>query len=97
MFSLFKEGVSRELGVYSSWNLCRVRAEYEIWSPQSETELVNRLVSQKNNGVISAETATELSPDSQPDEKSRLDSELKALEDKKMADSAFENNIGGKE
>lgn len=97
MFSLFKEGVSRELGVYSSWNLCRVRAEYEIWSPQSETELVNRLVSQKNSGVISAETATELSPDSQPDEKSRLDSELKALENKKTADSAFENNIGGTE
>ena len=76
LFSLFKEGVSKELGAYTSWNLCKVREQYEIWTPQSEVEFTNRLITQKQAGVISAQTATELSLDAQPDEKSRLAVEL---------------------
>lgn len=77
MIRLFKDGVSKELGVYTSWNLCKVRAEYELYEPQSETEFVNRLITQKQSGIISGETATNLSPDAQPDEKHRIERELK--------------------
>lgn len=76
MFSVFKEGVSKELKQYSKWNLCKIRAEYEIWAPQSDTEFVSRLVIQKQSNIISGETATELSMDSQPDEIDRLRREL---------------------
>lgn len=75
MFSIFKEGVSMELKKYVAWNRCRVRASFEVWMPQSETEYVNRLVVQKTSGIISGETATELSPDSQPDENARINRE----------------------
>ena len=85
MFSLFKDGVSKELERYAQWNLCRVRAEYDVWMPQSETEYVNRLVVQKQSGIISGETATELSPDSQPDEKSRLSEELIKLQEQMVS------------
>lgn len=99
MFALFKEGVSRELGVYAQWNLCNVRAEYDIWNPQSETELANRLVAQKQAGILSAETATELSPDSQPDEKSRIDEEMRIAEEKlaKQAQNNIDPNNGGQQ
>jgi hypothetical protein len=84
MFMLFKEGVSRELGAYTKWKKCKVRAEYDLWIPQSDYELAQRLVTQKQAGVISAETATELSPDAQPDEKSRIDNEMALLQAKQM-------------
>lgn len=75
MIELFQEGVSKELGVYTDWNLCKVRAEFQVYNPQSETELVNRLVVQKQSGIISSETATYHSPDALPDERDRLKSE----------------------
>jgi len=81
MMELFKEGVSKELIKYAEWSACKVRAEYELYVPQSETEFVNRLVSQTQNGIISIETATEISPDSQPDERQRLEREkIKKIE-----------------
>lgn len=76
MAYLFKYGVSMELGKFVLWNRCNIRAEYDLWTPQSETEYVNRLVIQKQSGIISSQTATQLSPDSQPDELSRISKEV---------------------
>lgn len=76
MAYLFKHGVSVELGRFVRWNRCNIRAEYDLWSPQSDTEYVNRLVVQKQSGIISSQTATQLSPDSQPDELARISREI---------------------
>lgn len=97
MFSLFKDGVSKELERFAQWNVCKVRAEYDIWMPQSETEYVNRLVVQKQAGIISADTATELSPDSQPDEKGRLAEYARLLEEKEAKAVALKEKTQTKE
>lgn len=86
MFALFKDGVSKELKRYTYWKNCRIRAEYDLWMPQSETDVANRLITQKQAGIISAETATDLSPDSQPDEHSRLEKEAAELAAKEIVE-----------
>ena len=91
MIALFKEGVSKELGVFAKWNLCKVRAGYELWMPQSDNDVANRLITQKQSGVISAQTATELSPDAQPDEVSRLAEELRISKESIVENPTDEN------
>lgn len=88
---LFKAGVSMELGKFSKWNLCKVRAQYDLWIPQSDTETSNRLITQKQAGIISAQTATELSPDSQPDELSRIAAETATIQ-AKLTEEENNNN-----
>ena len=90
MFELFKDGVSKELGCFAEWNRCKIRASFQIWSPQSETEFINRLVVQKQSGIISGETATDLSPDAQPDEISRIKRET-TQEETNIEDEKLEN------
>lgn len=54
-----------------------IRADFDIWFPQSDSDIVSNIASLRDRKVISVVTATEMSPYSAHDEYDRLQSEIK--------------------
>lgn len=85
MCRLFKEGLAKELvqkgiqptAVTDFQNL-HINAKFVVWRPQSETELVARLRTGVESGILSVESATDKNPDASPDEKNRIRKEKEA-------------------
>lgn len=82
MCRLFKEGLANELvntGVQptaiTDFENLHINAQFKIWRPQSDTELVNRLVAGKGAGILSIQTAAAANPDAMPDEEARIQKE----------------------
>lgn len=82
MCRLFKEGLANELvntGVQptaiTDFENLHINAQFKIWRPQSDTELVSRLVAGKGAGILSIQTATAANPDAMPDEEARIQKE----------------------
>lgn len=72
MCQLFKYGLGIEENRVSEYNLLSIRAEFDVWMPQSDTEIVNNIVQLKSAKAISNETAAEISPLSSSDETARI-------------------------
>ena len=87
MIRIFVFGYSNERKKIAEFSRLNIRAELDVWIPQSDTEIVSNLVQLKGSGLISVETGTEVSPYSTPDEVVRIKSEA---EDDNNAD---DNNI----
>lgn len=82
MCRLFKEGLANELvntGVQptaiTDFENLHINAQFKIWRPQSDTELVNRLIAGKGAGILSIQTASAANPDAMPDEEARIQKE----------------------
>lgn len=54
-----------------------IRADFDIWFPQSDSDIITNIATLRDRKVISTITATEMSPYSAHDEYNRLISELK--------------------
>ena len=90
MARLFKEGLAKELvkkGIkptaVTDFENMSINAEFKIWRPQSETEIVTRLNMAKGGGFLSVQSAAEVNPDSKPDEVERINKEK--MEDAQIA------------
>lgn len=94
MCRLFKEGLAKELvnkGIndtaVTDFEQLQINAKFKVWKPRSESEYNNMLISLKQSGCISEETAIEKNTESSPDEKMRRqkerDEEL-ALKEKEL-------------
>ena len=90
MCRLFKEGLAQELvkkGIkptaVTDFADMKINAEFKIWRPQSETEIVTRLNMAKGAGFLSVQSAAEVNPDSKPDEVERINKEK--MEDAQIA------------
>lgn len=82
MARLFGEGLAMELvkkGIkptaITDFDNLDIHAEFKIWRPQSETEIVTRLNMAKSAGFLSVQSAAEVNPDSKPDEVERINKE----------------------
>lgn len=82
MARLFKEGLAKELvnkkinetAVTDFQNLM-INAKFKVWKPRSETDYNNMIISLKQSGCISEDTAIEKNTESSPDEKMRRQKE----------------------
>lgn len=101
MCRLFKEGLAKELvrkkiqpTAITDFSNININAKFSVWRPQSDTDLVNRLVTASSSGILSIESASELNPDSKPDEKARLRKEKLQKEEffVKTKENTEENN-----
>lgn len=81
MCRLFLYGLGVEKGNLTSYNLLKVRASFEAWMPQSDTEIVSNIAQLRGAKVISVETASEYSPFAEPDEYERIKKEKLEEED----------------
>ena len=86
---LFKYGLGIEEGKITEYNSLNIRAEFDVWMPQSETEIVNNIVQLKSAKAISNETAAEISPLSAADETARISTD-------KVIEEAREDEIASK-
>ena len=82
MTRLFKQGLAIELSASGKqptavrdFENCNIHAEFDIWTPYSENEYNTMLCTMKNSGVLSQETAIEMSTIARPDEVSRVQAE----------------------
>lgn len=75
MVRLFVFGYSNEIKKIAQFSRMNIRAELEVWIPQSDTEIVTNLVQLKGSGLISVETGVGVSPYSTPDEEIRIKAE----------------------
>lgn len=73
---LFVYGLGIELGRVSEFNKLRVRGEFRAWLPQSDSAIVQDIVSLRGQKSISIQTAAEKSPYSAPDEARRILSDI---------------------
>lgn len=96
MARLFKYGLSKELvnkkinsKAITEFENIKIKAEFKVWQPISETDYNNMLLSLVGGGLLSEESGIELNTESKPDEKQRIAKE-KAIreqkEEKKLAD-----------
>lgn len=103
MCRLFKEGLAKELvnsGIQptaiTDFENLNINAKFAVWRPQSETDIVQRMVSAVSSGFLSVESASEQNPDSKPDEKARLEKEKKAREEEQERAQEKANQQGNK-
>lgn len=82
MCRLFKEGLANELvntgkqpTAITDFDNLNINASFKIWRPQSDTELVSRLMNARTGGFLSIESAANANPDSMPDEFARIQKE----------------------
>lgn len=89
MVRLFTYGLGKELTVQNSDITAVTRlpkldmsAQFEIWMPKSEAEMMNLLIGYKSSQIISGRTATENCPIASPDDIQILAQEKKEREDR---------------
>jgi len=75
MLRIFMEGYANEKKRQAQYSTLNIRAELDVWIPQSDTEIVANLTLLKNSNLISTESGTEMSPYSTPDEIQRIETE----------------------
>lgn len=84
MLRLFIYGLGIENADPTKYSKISIRAEFEAWMPQSDTEIINNINLSIAAGSISKQTARELNPYGKPDEVERG----LAQEAKEKADAA---------
>lgn len=95
---LFIFGLGRERGAFTKYNAMKVRASFEVWVPQSESEISQNINVLKASGVMSTETGSSVNPYAQPDEYDKImkeeayAAELKTNNSKAIAENQIANN-----
>lgn len=74
---LFIYGYGVENKKVTDVNMLTIRADFDIWFPQSDSDIINNIVSLKDRNLISTQTGTEISPYSSHDETERIKNEIK--------------------
>ena len=93
MLSIFIEGYANEMKRSAQYSTLNIRAELDVWIPQSDTEIVTNLTLLKNSNLISTESGTEISPYSTPDEIQRIESEkATAIKETNQQQTNINNN-----
>lgn len=103
MCRLFKEGLANELvntGVQptaiTDFDNLHINAQFKIWRPQSDTELVNRLAVAVQNGFMSIQSASAANPDSMPDEEARIKKEIEEKQEQSLKAQEEQLNLASK-
>ena len=79
---IFIKGYANETMRIAQFGTLNIRAELEVWIPQSDSEIINNLAILKSANLVSTESGTEVSPYSTPDEIERIEAENKIKEAK---------------
>lgn len=74
---LVQEGFDLERSKNGEGNLgyftqLKIKASFQVWTPESNATLISNLVQERGMGAISIKTLTEKAPHASPDEKERL-------------------------
>lgn len=86
MIDLFIYGYGIEEAKSAQYGRLSIKGDFDIWFPQSDSDVVNNIVALKGGKAISTQTATEMSPYSAHDEIERIREEI---EDEKL----FQNEL----
>ena len=95
---LFIFGLGRERGIFTKYNAMKVRASFDVWLPQSESEISQNINVLKASGLMSIETGSAVNPYAQPDEYDRImkeaayATELEIKNSKAIVENQITNN-----
>lgn len=88
MLRLFMYGMGVERAKLTDYAKLSVRAEFEAWMPQSDTEIANIINTSLIAGSLTPETGREIHPYAKPDEVLRGEKMEQKLEEKAVATEA---------